>query len=130
MGLNEFVSIRNLTKEDSVFIRQLENDKEELRRCQEIVMATLWDRGGQEAFRSAHPALMAECTVCSPTADMLVFDITKHIESVIQSSFREDMVELESYPKEQDLELTLMVCDICYRVLRWAILSILPLSTF
>ena len=90
MGLNEFASVQNLTKEDSVFIRQLENDKEELRRCQEIVMATLWDRGGQEAFRSAHPALMAECSLYSPTAYLLVFDITKHMGSVVKSSFRED----------------------------------------
>lgn len=99
LGLNEFVSVRNLTQKQSEFRKRVESDKDELLTCGDIVIATVWDRGGQEAFRSTHAALMAECTQYSPTGYLLVFDLTKHLKSLVNTGYRVDMGRTRILPE-------------------------------
>ena len=69
-------------------VSMMEKDKEELRKCENMVIINMMDRGGQDQFLSTHAALMADhafqCTVC-----LLVFDGSKKLDgNVSQSEFR------------------------------------------
>lgn len=79
----------DLNERQVAFINLLQSDKEKLRECEEMIVLTLYDRGGQEQFLMAHAALRTDCNIFSPTAYLLVMDGTKRLdEPVEESSFR------------------------------------------
>lgn len=86
MGLDEFLETFDMDEDKESFIQQLLLDVEKLRQCEELVIITLMDRGGQDQFLSIHAALMADDSY-NASAYFVVMDITKPLDEEITVSY-------------------------------------------
>ena len=88
VGYEDFKLAKEMDQDVGVAINLMEENKEEMRKCQEMINVTMMDRGGQDQFLSTHAALMADneyqCTAC-----FVVIDGSKPLdEKVTTSKFR------------------------------------------
>ena len=88
VGYEDFKLAKEIDRNVGVAINVMEKNKEEMRKCQEMINVTMMDRGGQDQFLSTHAALMADneyqCTAC-----FVVIDGSKPLdEKVTTSKFR------------------------------------------
>ena len=84
----DFQSAKEVDEDVQEAISMMEKDKEEIRKCEDMVIVTMMDRGGQDQFLSTHAALMADNAFQS-TVCLLVFDGSKPLdEKVSESKFR------------------------------------------
>ena len=88
IGYEDFKLAKEIDRDVDVAIYRMEKNKEEMRKCEEMINVTMMDRGGQDQFLSTHAALMADneyqCTAC-----FVVIDGSKPLdEKVTTSKFR------------------------------------------
>ena len=88
VGYEDFKLAKEMDRDVDVAIYRMEKNKEEMRKCEEMINVTMMDRGGQDQFLSTHAALMADneyqCTAC-----FVVIDGSKPLnEKVTTSKFR------------------------------------------
>ena len=89
--VSEYERFQDANKPDANAIEAIslmKNDSKEMSKCENTMLLTLMDRGGQDQFLSTHAALMADdahqSTVC-----FLVIDGSKRLhEKVLESKFR------------------------------------------
>ena len=87
-GFEEFKAAQELNEELADAMLLMEGSAEEMRKCEEIVILTMMDRGGQDQYLSVHAALMAD-NAYNASVCLLVIDGTKALdESVTLSEFR------------------------------------------
>ena len=81
----DFQGAKELDADVQEAISMMEKDKEEIRKCEDMIIVTMMDRGGQDQFLSTHAALMADsafqCTTC-----LLVFDGSKPLDEKVSES--------------------------------------------
>ena len=88
VGFEEFKSAQGLNEEVTALISLLEKDDEEFRKCEEMVVITMMDRGGQDQYLAIHAALMAD-NAYNASVCLFVIDGTKPLdETVTDSKFR------------------------------------------
>ena len=88
VGFEEFKSAQGLNEEVAALISLLEKDDEEFRKCEEMVVITMMDRGGQDQYLAIHAALMAD-NAYNASVCLFVIDGTKPLdETVTDSKFR------------------------------------------
>ncbi|XP_062509493.1 uncharacterized protein LOC134185667 [Corticium candelabrum] len=88
LGHEDFKLAKEMDRDVSAAIDLMEKNKEEMRKCEEMLSVTIMDRGGQDQFLSTHAALMADNEFQS-TACFVVIDGSKPLdEKVTTSKFR------------------------------------------
>ncbi|XP_062523926.1 uncharacterized protein LOC134198527 isoform X2 [Corticium candelabrum] len=88
VGYEDFKLAKEMDRDVDVAINVMEKNKEEMRKCHEMINVTMMDRGGQDQFLSTHAALMADNEYQS-TACFVVIDGSKPLdEKVTTSKFR------------------------------------------
>ena len=88
VGYEDFKLAKEIDRNVDAAINLMEENKEEMRKFEEMINVTMMDRGGQDQFLSTHAALMADneyqCTAC-----FVVIDGSKPLdEKVTTSKFR------------------------------------------
>ena len=88
VGYEDFKLAKEIDRNVDEAINLMEENKEEMRKFEEMINVTMMDRGGQDQFLSTHAALMADneyqCTAC-----FVVIDGSKPLdEKVTTSKFR------------------------------------------
>ena len=88
IGYEHFKHAKEMDQDVDAAINLMEENKEEMRKFEEMINVTMMDRGGQDQFLSTHAALMADneyqCTAC-----FVVIDGSKPLdEKVTTSKFR------------------------------------------
>ena len=104
VGYEDFKRAKEIDPDVCVAIDIMEENKEEFRKCEEMINVTMMDRGGQDQFLSTHAALMADnkyqCTAC-----FVVIDGSKPLdEKVTTSKFRR--ADGTSIEKQRDVATT------------------------
>lgn len=84
-GRKEFSKACSWDEKKAALFSRLEKNKEELRKCEEMVIINVMDRGGQEQFLSIHAALMAD-TTCDSSVCCVVLDPTKPLDDIVKRS--------------------------------------------
>ena len=89
MRFQEFKAAQDLSEEIAAVISLMEENEEEMRKCEEMIIITMMDRGGQDQYLAIHAALMAD-NAYNASVCLLVIDGTKPLEEVVpESIFRQ-----------------------------------------
>ena len=88
MGFEEFKSAQVLNEEVAKVISLMEENAEEFRKCEEMVVINMMDRGGQDQYLAIHAALTADSSY-NASVCLFVLDGSKPLdETVTESKFR------------------------------------------
>ena len=85
IGYEHFKHAKEMDQDVDAAINLMEENKEEMRKFEEMINVTMMDRGGQDQFLSTHAALMADneyqCTAC-----FVVIDGSKPLDKKVTTS--------------------------------------------
>ena len=88
MGFEEFKSAQVLNEEVAAVISLMEENAEEFRKCEDMVVINMMDRGGQDQYLAIHAALTADSSY-NASVCLFVLDGSKPLdETVTESKFR------------------------------------------
>ena len=85
IGYEDFKLATEMDRDVDVAIYLMEKNKEEMRKCAEMINVTMMDRGGQDQFLSTHAALMADNEYQS-TACFVAINGSKPLDEKVATS--------------------------------------------